>query len=165
MFNDLFISRLTHEQLEDALLLFHRAMDHLDEGITISDPYRTNNPIIYVNDAFLRLTGYEREDILGHNARLLQGADTDETVKNAVRTAIEKQHSITIDIVNYRKNGTPFWNNMTISPIRNEQGRLMHFVGIQRDVSHIKALEEENRRLKEAASVMRRQEQPATDPS
>ncbi len=97
----------------------------------ITDPRQTDNPIVFANDAFVDLTGYSRDEILGRNCRFLQGEDTDPATVGAIRTAIESGKAITVDILNYKKDGTPFLNRLSIRPIVSDNGEIDNFVGVQ----------------------------------
>lgn len=101
----------------------------------VTDPGQADNPIIYVNRAFTQLTGYTREEILGTNCRFLQGPGTNQDDVAKVRKAIEDRQSIEIDLLNYRKDGTSFWNRLLVSPVFDAAGQLTHFFASQFDVS------------------------------
>lgn len=101
----------------------------------ITDPGQHDNPIVFVNDAFLKLTGYEREEILGRNCRFLQGSETDRQEVERLRDAIECRVPIELDLRNYRKNGTAFWNRLLVSPVFDGDGDLTYFFASQFDVS------------------------------
>lgn len=100
----------------------------------ITDPRQPDNPIVFVNDAFARLTGYSREETLGRNCRFLQGpaTNTDDVAK--IRAAIDQPTPIEIELLNYRKDGTTFWNRLLISPVFDE-GQLTYFFASQFDVT------------------------------
>ncbi|MFW6448377.1 MAG: bacterio-opsin activator domain-containing protein [Halobacteriota archaeon] len=115
--------------------LKERAMDEAPVGIVISDPAQPDNPLIYVNDTFESITGYDRRDILGRNCRFLQGPASDPEGIRAMREAIEAAEPITVELLNYRPDGEAFWNEVTIAPIRDGDGEVTHFVGFQADVS------------------------------
>ena len=119
--------------------LRERAMDEAPIGITISDPDRSDNPLVYSNDAFERLTGYAREEVLGRNCRFLQGDETDPEAVAELREAIEDAEPTTVELRNYRRDGEPFWNEVTVAPLRNDDGALTNFVGFQVDVTERKA--------------------------
>jgi len=110
-------------------------------SMIITDPRQADNPIVFANDAFLRLTGYAREDVIGRNCRFLQGPDTDPEAVERLREAIEARTDISIDILNYRRDGTTFWNALYISPVSNEKGELQFFFASQLDVSDRKQSE------------------------
>jgi len=121
--------------------LKERAMDEAPVGITISDPDRPDNPLIYINDAFERVTGYPREEVLGNNCRMLQGDDSDPEAITAMREAIDAAEPVKVELINYRRDGTAFWNEVTIAPLRDENGDVTHFVGFQSDVTARKEAE------------------------
>lgn len=112
-----------------------RAMEETPVGITITDPSFDDNPLVYVNDAFVRITGYDRDDILGRNCRFLQGPDSDPDAVAAMRDAIAAEQPVTVELVNYRADGSRFWNEVTIFPLRNDDGDVTHFAGFQNDVT------------------------------
>lgn len=101
----------------------------------ITDPHQPDNPIIFVNDAFSRLTGYERGEILGRNCRFLQGTGTNADDVTRVRNAIARREAIEVDLLNYRKDGTSFWNRLLVSPVFDDDGNLTYFFASQFDVS------------------------------
>ncbi|MCB0208561.1 MAG: PAS domain S-box protein, partial [Anaerolineae bacterium] len=111
------------------------AINSVAIGVTISDATKPDNPLIFINPAFTSITGYTSEDVLGKNCRFLQGADTDPEVVAKIRQSIEEERSITVEMLNYRKDGTAFWNELSINPIFDELGNLINFVGIQSDVT------------------------------
>ena len=104
-------------------------------AMVITDPRLPDNPIVYANAAFLRLTGYPRDEVVGRNCRFLQGRDTDKHAVDRVRAAIAGRHDVAVDILNYRKDGTPFWNGLYLSPVTNAEGELQFFFASQLDVS------------------------------
>ena len=101
----------------------------------ITDPRQRDNPIIFVNDAFVRLTGYAREEVLGRNCRFLQGPETDREQVREIREALADGRGVEMEILNYRKDGTPFWNALFISPVQDEAGRLLYFFASQFDIT------------------------------
>ncbi len=123
-------------------LLKERALESTAEGVVIVDCTEPEMPIIYVNRAFTAMTGFDAEEVLGHNCRFLQGADTDEHAKQQIRDAISNEQPVTVEILNYRKDGTAFWNRLSITPVADEAGRMTHFIGIQNDVTRRRQAEE-----------------------
>ena len=97
----------------------------------VSDPSQPDNPIISCNDAFLRLTGYAREEIIGRNCRFLQGAETERGQAAILRRAIERRQAAMAEFVNYRKDGTAFRNAVMIAPLYGDDGELRWFIGSQ----------------------------------
>ncbi|TPJ15875.1 PAS domain-containing protein [Mesorhizobium sp. B2-7-3] len=110
-------------------------------SMIITDPRRQDNPIVFANDAFLRLTGYERHEVLGKNCRFLQGPESDKEAIAQIRAAIADETDISVDILNYRKDGSTFWNALYISPVSNDKGEIQFFFASQLDVSDRKLWE------------------------
>jgi len=117
-----------------------RAVDEAPVGITISDPAHPDNPIVYLNDAYEEMTGYDSDSVLGRNCRFLQGPDTEDEPVMEMRQAIDDQEPVSVELLNYREDGTPFWNHVTIAPIF-EGEELRYFVGFQNDVTDRKEAE------------------------
>ncbi len=138
---------LADESLEYQLGLKDRALASSAEGVTISDPSQPDNPIVYANSGFERLTGYSINDVLGKNCRFLQGEGTDRATVEKIRNAVRNEHAISVEILNFRKDGSPFWNRLSITPVRDPHGKTTHFIGIQSDVTARRIAEQ---RLKEA---------------
>lgn len=119
-----------------------RTMDASPIGISIADATREDEPLIYVNDGFCELTGYEREVILGRNCRFLQSEETNDATVAEIRQAIDAEEPITTELRNYRKDGSMFWNRLTINPIEADTGTVTHFLGFQEDISDRKLSEQ-----------------------
>lgn len=130
-----------------------KAMDNAHEGITISDMSLPDNPLIYVNKGFFNMTGYTAEECLGRNCRYLQGPQTDPQTVERIRHAISHQQAIQVELLNYHKNGTPFWNYFSLTPIFNETGQLTHYIGIQEDVTAKKILQQKEALLEQKRSI------------
>ena len=103
--------------------------------MVITDPRQPDNPIVFVNEAFQELTGYGRDEIIGRNCRFLQGPDTDPSSIDRLRSAIREATSVQVDILNYRKDGSTFWNALYLSPTRGEDGSVQFFFASQLDVT------------------------------
>ena len=103
--------------------------------MVITDPRQADNPIVFANEAFQHLTGYEREEIIGRNCRFLQGADTDRETVARLRAGIEAQEPVTVDLLNYRKDGSRFWNALYVSPVRADDGEVVFYFASQLDVT------------------------------
>ena len=110
-------------------------------AMIVTDATQADNPIIFANDAFLKLTGYSRDEIIGRNCRFLQGPDTDPQAVQTLRDAVKAGEDVTVDLLNYRKDGAAFWNALYLSPVRNDAGRIIYFFGSQLDVTDRKAVE------------------------
>ncbi len=111
------------------------AISSATTGVLISDARRPDNPAIFVNPAFEEITGYRAEETLGRNCRFLQGPETDDSVIGALRVAVAQRRSFQGLLLNYRKDGTPFWNELTVNPVFDAEGALVNFVGLQNDVT------------------------------
>jgi len=133
------------------LEIWKQAVMDSRDGITISDNCAEDNPLIFVNPAFERLTGYSFEEITNVNCRYLQNNDRTQPELEIIHEAIEEGEYCLVTLRNYRKDGTMFWNELSISPICNEKGIVSHFLGIQKDVTSRVLIEqqlrEENRSL------------------
>ncbi|WP_256003542.1 PAS domain-containing protein [Pedobacter deserti] len=123
--------------------LLRAALDASTCGIIVTDNQLPDNPIIYCNQAFVKLSGYQREEVIGRNCRFLQGSEREQASRAAIRAAVDSGEAVTVEIRNYRKNGQFFWNELYISPIRDESGNVTHFVGVQNDVTRRKNAEED----------------------
>ena len=130
------------KRAQENLSLSRKTIDAARNGITVADMRQPDQPIIEVNPAFEALTGYARNEIIGRNCRFLQGCDTDSDVVAEIRAALAEQRSCDVVLKNYRKDGTPFWNNLRLSPIFSEAGELTHYAGIQNDVTTLEAARE-----------------------
>jgi PAS domain S-box-containing protein len=122
-------------ELADTIRLHDRAMSESNNGVVITDARKPDNPIVYVNPAFERLTGYLAEEVLGRNCRFLQGEDRDQQGLAELREALREGKAVTVVLRNFRKDGTEFWNEFSISPVHNGAGTITHFVGVQNDVT------------------------------
>lgn len=121
--------------------LLAKALNESRDGITIVDAQQQDIPLIYVNEGFEKLTGYTSDEVIGKNYHILFGADTDQPEIAAIRAATAKGQGCVVTLRNYRKDGTMFWSQLSISPVRNAEGTLTHFIGIQKDASDRMLLE------------------------
>ena len=122
-------------------------LDTCINGITLSDPDQPDNPIVYANEAFELITGYDRDEIIGRNCRFLQGDDRDQPEIERIREALREHKPVTVTLRNYRKDGSLFLNQFSIRPLVDPQGRLIYYLGTQYDVTEMVRAEEELRRL------------------
>lgn len=133
---------------------FTAAMRATSVAMVMTDPRLPDNPIVFANDAFLELTGYSSAEVIGHNCRFLQGPRTDPVAVSKIRDAIDARIDITVDLVNYRKDGSSFYNGLHISPVFDEAGELRLFFASQLDVTERYRLlgewEQANRALSDA---------------
>jgi PAS domain S-box-containing protein len=112
-----------------------RAVLATDIAFTITDPRQEDDPLVWVNPSFTRITGYSYEESVGRNCRFLQGPSTDPAVVDRVRRALREQEAVTVTLLNHRRDGTAFWNQLAISPVFDGEGDLVSFVGVQTDVT------------------------------
>ncbi len=106
----------------------------INHSVVISDPNLKDCPMVFISDEFVKQTGYSIEESLGKNCRFLQGPETDPRDIDCIRVAIKRQKSITIDILNYRKNGQKFWNRLRIRPLFDQNKKLIYFAGDQNPI-------------------------------
>ncbi|MGO1658457.1 MAG: CheR family methyltransferase [Marinobacter sp.] len=129
----------TYDSLEQALRdnsLQARAMEAAEQGIIIADAQTDDMPVLYVNRAFTEMSGYASQEARGLNCRFLQGPDTDPRAVGSIRRSIQAQTSCRELVLNYKKDGTPFWNRLSLAPVMSK-GKLTHYIGIQSDVSDL----------------------------
>lgn len=125
----------TEKRRKEQIQLFGRAVESVGVGVVIADAQQPDNPLVYANDGFQRLTGYPLNEVLGRNCRFLQGPKTSDATRKAVRESLDAEEPVSADILNYRKNGTTFWNRLEITPVFDDDGELTHFIGFQRDIT------------------------------
>ncbi|WP_303290080.1 EAL domain-containing protein [Marinobacter sp. SS5-14b] len=126
------------------LKLLKRCIESSSNGIVVADAVAQDMPLVYVNPTFERITGYSKDEALGRNCRFLQGDDFDLTNEQAlgqIRKGIANGEDVSVVLRNYRKDGTPFWNDLYLSPIRNDNNETSHFVGVLNDISERKSIE------------------------
>lgn len=128
---------------EEDLKLRDRAIESSLNAICITDNLVPDNPIVYVNPAFERITGYSGEEVLGRNARFLQGTDVAQPELITIRAALREQRPCHVVLRNYRKNGSMYWNELNISPVRNDAGVVTHFIGVHSDITEAKTHQDE----------------------
>ncbi len=125
------------DQKNRQLKLYYNAIHATTSGLVITDSSRKDNPIIFCNDAFTELTGYSRSEILGWNCRFLQGDDRHQPGRTVIQKAIENETSCEVLLRNYRKDGSLFWNELRMSPIKTKDGFVKYYIGIQNDVTEL----------------------------
>ncbi len=111
------------------------AVDNASVGMILVDATAPDLPIVFANAAFSRITGYDEKEIMGRNCRFMQGPETDRAVVAQIRGALRQENSFRGELLNYRKDGTTFWNELSVSPVRDPAGRLTHYVGVTNDVT------------------------------
>ena len=133
--------------------LFFAAMQASHSAMIVTDPAEPDNPIIFANQAFLTLTGFELDEVIGRNCRFLQGPQTDKNALHQVQRAVERHHEACVEVLNYRKDGSTFWNELFISPLFNERGQLVYFFASQLDVSRRHDAEQRVRRAQDLEAL------------
>jgi PAS domain S-box-containing protein len=123
------------KKLESELLIKNMVIDEAQTSIIISDAQHDDYLVTYVNKAFETLSGYSAEEVLGRNCRFLQGKDTDPEAIRAISKALSYEQPTTVTLLNYKKDGTPFYNRLTLNPVFNEKGIVTHILGLQSDVT------------------------------
>jgi len=141
------------KRFEDELRQRNRAIEAASVGISIADATRPGYPLIYVNPALCKITGYTREEILGTGLRMLQGPETDPAAAVKIIKALLRKQECEITVKNYRKDGTTFWNELIISPVRDESGHPTHFISIYADVTERRRAEEQRHELDTARQI------------
>ena len=130
------------EEQNERLQLLERAIAASSNGIVITNAKKPDNPVIYVNPGFEKITGYRKEEVIGNNCRFLQGNDTTQPALEELRTALKEQRACDVSLRNYRQDGSLFWNDFSISPVRDASGDVTHYIGVQRDITALKQAEE-----------------------
>lgn len=128
-------------KLSRLLLPADGRIDPSSHSISLADIRRPDAPLVYVNRGFQALTGYTPDDCIGRNCRFLQGPDTDKAATIRMREAIATGEPLLLDILNYRKDGRPFWNRVSLRPIKDDDSKVTHVIGIQTDITRLLALE------------------------
>ncbi len=126
-----------------------KILDSCINGVSLADPDLDDLPLVYVNKAFEKITGYTQEETLGKNCRFLQGTDHDQEGLEKLREAIKSQNSVEVTIRNYRKNGELFYNHLLMNPLFDSKGNLLYFLGVQYDATEQVHAEEEIKKLQE----------------
>ena len=144
-------------QQNEQMTLLSSCVSAMSEAVVICDAASLDNPgprIVYVNDAFCKISGYSREEVIGNTPRLLRGPNTDRASLDKIRLALSQWQPINIDVLNYTKNGTEYWQNLNIFPIANSEGCYTHWISIQRDITLQKQQEFEIKRAQEQAEQL-----------
>jgi two-component system phosphate regulon sensor histidine kinase PhoR len=129
------------EKISGQTQLLDAAINASKNGIIITDWLQPDNPIIFCNKAFEDMTGYVQEEILGKNCRFLQGKDREQKARYILEDALKKGEACNVELANYHKDGTIFWNELHIAPIKDNSGQITHYIGIQNDISQRKKKE------------------------
>lgn len=133
---------IRYQQSQVQVQLRDRAIAAAKNGIVICDPNAADCPIVYCNPAFVCITGYSMDEVIGRNCRFLQGPDSDPEMVKLIEVSLKKKLGCQVVLKNYRKDGTSFWNELVISPVHDSGGRLTHFIGIITDITERKNIED-----------------------
>ena len=131
-----------------------KILDSCVNGITLADPDQEDMPLVYVNKAFEKITGYSQEETVGKNCRFLQGTDRDQKERYQLKEAIANKQPVEITLKNYRKNGEMFYNHLIITPLFDAHGNVLYYLGVQYDVTQQRRAEEEIKRLTEQLAAV-----------
>jgi PAS domain S-box-containing protein len=146
-------STITDPDLDDRGGVFFAAVEMTRMPMILADPRQDDVPIVFANNAFLDLTGYEEEEVLGRNCRFLQGANTDPETVAQLRGALERREAIAVEILNYRRNGAPFWNAVFMGPVFDTEGTLLYYFASQLDVSQRRESEQQYRQAQKMEAI------------
>ncbi|HEV2612256.1 MAG TPA: histidine kinase famiy protein [Noviherbaspirillum sp.] len=146
-------SYITRPGLGDRSSVFFAAVEMTRMPMVVSDPNLPDNPIVFVNRAFIDLTGYEEQDVLGRNCRFLQGELTDPDTVAEIRAGVSEGRAVAVDILNYKADGTSFWNALFIGPIFDEQGKLLYFFASQIDITRRRISEQAFRQAQKMEAI------------
>jgi len=143
------------KQAEQALQLHTQALEAISQGIAVLDCSKLDQPIVYVNASFGRLTGYTREEILGRDCGLLYGLETDPDAVERIHQTIGTQHSCLVELQIYHQAGHAFWSTLSVAPVRNEQNLVTHAVLVLTEITELKQLESELRQAQKMEAIGR----------
>ncbi len=146
-------STITHPGLEDRGDVFFAAVEMTRMPMILSDPRQPDNPVVFANNAFLDLTGYETHEIIGRNCRFLQGAQTSRETVRELREAIAARDAISVELLNYRRDGSAFWNAVFIGPVYDPAGELLYFFASQLDVTRRRESEQAARQSQKMEAI------------
>ncbi|HZY17949.1 MAG TPA: histidine kinase famiy protein [Ramlibacter sp.] len=146
-------SYITRPGIEDRDNVFFAAVEMTRMPMVVTDPNQPDNPVVFINRAFLDLTGYSREQVLGRNCRFLQGELTDPATVAEVREAVRERRAVAVDILNYKADGSHFWNALFAGPIFDAEGRLLYWFSSQLDITHRRAAEQTFRQAQKMEAI------------
>ncbi|WP_394443083.1 histidine kinase famiy protein (plasmid) [Sphingobium naphthae] len=146
-------STVAEPGLEQRGTVFFAALQMTRMPMILTDPQQDDNPIVFANKAFLDLTGYEESEIIGRNCRFLQGADTDRAAVADLREAIARREAISLEILNYKRDGSAFWNAVFVAPVFDDNGELIYFFASQLDVTRRRSSEQSFRQAQKMEAI------------
>eukprot|EP01034_Spumella_vulgaris_P029243 gene29243-36260_t len=130
------VASALQSEIKALVLPDHQLMNSLTQSqanFLITDPSLPDNPIVYASDGFCNLTGYKRSDVLGRNCRFLQGPGTDPIANELIREGLRSHNDVTVCLLNYKADGTPFWNQFYLASLKDREGKIVNFMGVQCD--------------------------------
>ena len=133
--------------------VFFTAVEQAGLPMVVTDPRQADNPVVFANAAFVEMTGYPPDQVLGRNCRFMQGPETDAAI-GAIGRALRERAAVTVELVNRRRDGTPFWNALHISPVFGQDGELLYFFGSQLDLTRQRTAEAAPRRAQKIEAVV-----------
>jgi len=133
---------IEHGGLDERGNIFFAAVEMTRMPMLITDPRQPDNPIVFANGAFVDLTGYQQHEIMGRNCRFLQGPDTDRATVAELRQAVDERRAVAVDLLNYKADGTPFWNALFFGPIFDQAGEILYFFASQMDITERRSSQE-----------------------
>eukprot|EP01138_Halocafeteria_seosinensis_P006442 gb/GECG01006585.1/.p1 GENE.gb/GECG01006585.1/~~gb/GECG01006585.1/.p1 ORF type:complete len:246 (+),score=30.83 gb/GECG01006585.1/:1-738(+) len=128
-------SQRATKKLEDPDYQLVQALTISQQNFVVSDPKLPDNPIVFASQGFYQLTGYTPKEVIGRNCRFLQGPSTDPDTVAVIRKGIEEGTDTAVCLINYKKDGTPFWNQFFVAPLRGVDGNVVNYIGVQCEVS------------------------------
>jgi len=144
---------VTHTGLDERNNIFFAAVQMTRMPMVVCDPNQPDTPIVFANKAFMDLTQYTEKDILGRNCRLLQGEQTDQTTVAEIRTALSEHRAVAVDILNYKADGTPFWNALFMGPVSDQNGKLLYWFASQMDITQRRLTENSFRQAQKMEAI------------
>ena len=146
-------STITDPSLDERGNIFFAAVEMTRMPMILADPRQDDTPIVFANNAFLDLTGYEEAEVLGRNCRFLQGADTDPEHVRKLREAVRERRPVAVEILNYRRDGTPFWNAVFMGPVHDPADEVIYFFASQLDVTQRREAEQQFRQAQKMEAI------------
>ncbi|MEH3107457.1 MAG: histidine kinase famiy protein [Sphingomonas fennica] len=147
------VGAANHDMADDSNSIFFAAVKTTRMPMIVTDPNLPDNPIVFANPAFMSMTGYDWDELVGRNCRLLQGPETDQDTISELRRSIEQRRETAVEILNYKKNGAAFWNALFMSPVFDNEGKLIYYFGSQLDVTRRRDAEEGLRQAQKMEAV------------
>lgn len=141
------------DMADDSNSIFFAAVKTTRMPMIVTNPNKPDNPIVFANPAFINMTGYSWDELIGNNCRLLQGAETDRETVDEIRNAIEQRRETSVEILNYKKNGAAFWNALFISPVFDADNNLIYYFASQLDVTRCRDAEDGLRQAQKMEAV------------